>query len=131
VCAFGVEGNAGAGDGFMHEGCYGGVVEHGGVGQHDVSDYVATAFEDAGGIGKARALEEKEADPLGIKGDGEDAVGSAFSGAEAYGERVVVVVDELEGGWIALAHFVEDCFSEFGHLRCELGKEAGELALGV
>lgn len=131
VRAFGVEWDAGAGDGFVHERGYGGVVEQGGIGKHDVPNLVAAAFEDAGRIGETRSLKEEEADPPGIKRDREDAIGGAFSRAEADGESVVVVVDELEGGGVAAAHFVEGRLSEFSNFGGIAGNEAGELALGV
>jgi len=62
-----------------------------------VANLVAAAFETAGRIAEASAVEEKkEADPARKKRDGEDGVGGAVGGAEADGEGVVVVVDELE-----------------------------------
>ena len=74
--------------------------------EDDVAGLVAAAGEEAFGVAEAGAvLQEEEADPAGIEGDGEDGVGGAVCGGEADGEGVVVVVDEFDGAGQASTHF--------------------------
>jgi hypothetical protein len=131
VFAFWVERDGCAGFGFSHKFADGGLVQCFCGGEADVFDDVAGALQPLFRIGEWGAgflrLEEEEADPAGKDGDGKDGLRGALGGAEADGEGVVVVVDELERGGVALAHFCENVFGERGYLRRELLDEGREL----
>lgn len=67
--------------------------------------YIAASFENTFGIGQSGALKKEETNPLWVDGDREDSIGGSLGGAEADSQGVVVVVDELERGGVANAHF--------------------------
>jgi hypothetical protein len=125
----GVDGFGGELEGLGDEVLNGWCVEEGGCFEDDVSGHVAAAGEEAFGVAKAGAvLQEEEADPAGIEGDGEDGVGGAVGGGEADGEGVVVVVDELDGAGEAGAHFAEGgagLGGDFGREFVEEGVQLG------
>jgi hypothetical protein len=131
VFAFWVERDGCAGFGFSHKFADGGLVQCFCRGEADVFDDAAGALQPFFRIGEWGAaflrLEEEEADPTGKDGDGEDGLGGALGGAEADGEGVVVVVDELEGGGVAFAHFCENVFGERGYFGREFQDEGCEL----
>ena len=57
------------------------------------------------GIGNASALQEAQADMVGIEDDREDGVGRVLVGNETDHQGVVIVVDHFAGAREAFAHF--------------------------
>src|SRR5262245_31877007 len=90
--------------------------------EHDVSNILSLAGENSFRVLQLRALEEEEIHPAGIDGDREDRVRGALGRSKADDERVVVVVNELDGSRKSRAHLQKDRPRE----RRDLGREPCE-----
>ena len=118
-------------EGLSDEGLDAWRVEQGGIFELDVAALVAGALEITVGVAEAGAvLQEKEADPARIEGDGEEGVGGAIGGRKTDGESVVVVVDQLLGTGEAGTHAAEGDAGLGGDLGGELIQKSIELGDG-
>src|SRR6266498_1985149 len=93
-------------------------------------DERAAAPKQLGGVRQASAPKKEQANPAGEHRDGEDSVPGPLGRSKADGQRVVIVIDELDRAGQALAHLRQHRTGLGRNAGAELGDESGQLPGG-